>query len=1027
MKRILILLSVFLSFALYSKAQTPVFGKWKYVYLIIDSTFKPPQDTLVSSPLGSIAIKNGTIYYKNTSGVWISVIGGGGGGGISGSADSIRKIKVDTAGGFGHNFCLIDSSNVKFKLVPCGGIDSITGTTQYRLDTTRNGVAARAATKQNQLNGTGFVKATGTTISYDNSTYYKASDTVATLQTKYNTNNAKTYPAEAQRGVIYDKTSWSDPYDFLPNPAGHTVVGMNGDKVTFSCNATAYAEYVRILPTYITDWSNWKLTLSYKITAWSASSVWVGPMLKSTVTHSGAQFGVMGFSNTSNSGAGTSYIFDETGSNLFQSGTASGDALNHVIETTLELKNDTTLVYTIRDSTANSSTTTLTYTYPSNQSVILPNASTFAFLQSGTGGTIEIHHVKIESSEIINTNLLIFGDSRTKIGFADSWAGRWPYQLKPLFSSVSINAGSAEYLIQDTYQRVQELTSYNSSQVLMAGIGQNDLANGYSLATVTNAFDALHDKLSLGGSKVLVCCFPDDSTATHAGHGYSAFNNYIKAKYQPLGLYIDTWDSLSTNNVLKPAYNHDDIHLSQAGDNKVVQAIQASGLVGQVDSLRRTPYIKNDNLVRQLGSSLIFNYDWRPSPNEIAKFDPLGNLRPSLIYDDGTRAIVSPTFNPVSPLGSAIFNVNGAMTCYGNLSSFFLYDRVNPTHYYALYPSSDYFNIAFDGGGGISTVLRINGFGQIAMQNFVATPTQLGNFWIKRDYSYSSAVLDHGLSTEEDSMEFTMSNAATMPIISIHTIQAMKLSALTAGAAVDVTSLLLKVPYDGSNFSHSGGAYSLITTGGIKSFAPNIYGANYGGSFTARSLVDKNYVDSVLAAAGGGTPDTLGNKGGLIDSALYKVSAHNYGFRSHSFAGDGSNIIVTPTHTVNSSSYIISAPNLYDTAYTPTLTNTTNITSSTPEAIHAMRVGNSVTVYGRLQLTATTTGLNTVLTISLPFATSMGAPADAGGSAVSQTTGEPPIGISTSTSATTCFFKWSAVSTINQIITFSFTYHVTPP
>jgi hypothetical protein len=32
------------------------------------------------------------------------------------------------------------------------------------------------ATKQNQLNGTGFVKATGTTISYDNSTYYLASN-----------------------------------------------------------------------------------------------------------------------------------------------------------------------------------------------------------------------------------------------------------------------------------------------------------------------------------------------------------------------------------------------------------------------------------------------------------------------------------------------------------------------------------------------------------------------------------------------------------------------------------------------------------------------------------------------------------------------------------------------------------------------------------------------------------------------------------------------------------------------------------
>ena len=52
---------------------------------------------------------------------------------------------------------------------------SVISTTGYRKKGD-DSVAAIAATKQPQLSGTGFVKATGTTISYDNTTYYAASN-----------------------------------------------------------------------------------------------------------------------------------------------------------------------------------------------------------------------------------------------------------------------------------------------------------------------------------------------------------------------------------------------------------------------------------------------------------------------------------------------------------------------------------------------------------------------------------------------------------------------------------------------------------------------------------------------------------------------------------------------------------------------------------------------------------------------------------------------------------------------------------
>lgn len=62
--------------------------------------------------------------------------------------------------------------------------------------------------------------------------------------------------------------------------------------------------------------------------------------------------------------------------------------------------------------------------------------------------------------------------------------------------------------------------------------------------------------------------------------------------------------------------------------------------------------------------------------------------------------------------------------------------------------------------------------------------------------------------------------------------------------------------------------------------------------------------------------------------------------------------------------------NVFSGSYTPTLTNTTNITSSTASTLYYTRVGNVVAVFGRVNITATATG-NTLLGISLPIASAL--------------------------------------------------------
>lgn len=65
--------------------------------------------------------------------------------------------------------------------------------------------------------------------------------------------------------------------------------------------------------------------------------------------------------------------------------------------------------------------------------------------------------------------------------------------------------------------------------------------------------------------------------------------------------------------------------------------------------------------------------------------------------------------------------------------------------------------------------------------------------------------------------------------------------------------------------------------------------------------------------------------------------------------------------------------------YTPTLTNTTNITSSSASVCQWLRVGNVVTVSGKATVEPTSTGTVTRLGISLPIASGLASSTELGG------------------------------------------------
>jgi hypothetical protein len=112
--------------------------------------------------------------------------------------------------------------------------------------------------------------------------------------------------------------------------------------------------------------------------------------------------------------------------------------------------------------------------------------------------------------------------------------------------------------------------------------------------------------------------------------------------------------------------------------------------------------------------------------------------------------------------------------------------------------------------------------------------------------------------------------------------------------------------------------------------------------------------------------------------------------------------------------------------YTPTLGNTTNIAASTAFECQWMRVGNVVTVSGRVDIDVTSASVATAMTMSLPIASTFTGGRQLGGVAA-------PAGIANGSvhiigalgPPSTANFSFIAPTDVNNLTyTFSFTYFV---
>lgn len=114
--------------------------------------------------------------------------------------------------------------------------------------------------------------------------------------------------------------------------------------------------------------------------------------------------------------------------------------------------------------------------------------------------------------------------------------------------------------------------------------------------------------------------------------------------------------------------------------------------------------------------------------------------------------------------------------------------------------------------------------------------------------------------------------------------------------------------------------------------------------------------------------------------------------------------------------------NVVASTYTPTLTNTANISSSSALQCQYMRVGNVVTVSGGVTLTPTLVATLTTLGISLPIASSFSATQNLGGTADSAAVASASAAVFADTVNARATFQMISVGAGSETFYFSFTY-----
>lgn len=176
-----------------------------------------------------------------------------------------------------------------------------------------------------------------------------------------------------------------------------------------------------------------------------------------------------------------------------------------------------------------------------------------------------------------------------------------------------------------------------------------------------------------------------------------------------------------------------------------------------------------------------------------------------------------------------------------------------------------------------------------------------------------------------------------------------------------------------------------------------------------------NYMNVILNSTGSPTFALVGTAPEFYFSNPVNVPYEIYG------AGWNGNLEVPTKDAVYDK---IESLNPIFGTYTPTLTNTTNVSASTARLCTYMRVGNTVTVAGQFDIDCIAPATATVLRITLPVASNFSTAYQLGGTAFATAVAGMGAGIEADATNDVALVKFNSSDINNQTMSFTFSYQV---
>ncbi len=435
-------------------------------------------------------------------------------------------------------------------------------------------IAAKTA-----LNGTGYVRMSGTTPSYQSNTQLTAdvntfTQTLSgavpapTTLNNYVLRDDGTWVAQSGGGAtdtttqlygsIYNENTWSTLGDFTNNGSTSSVVS---NKIQFSGGAGTFTQSLD-LATY-TNLEKWKMTAKVLVGTKNGTSYGFGMGVRSTNSY-GLTNSLGRFDMSNGGSSGTLILNTGTANTSVGTSSAISFSVSDYILLTVERDVDS-LIVSAFNYTTKTAVQRVAYQW-TNASPFIHNTGRFAIFS--LGGTFTVDSLSIESNEIKYAPLMVIGDSKTQLYYASTFANRYGFLLGKIYTPTVISAGGSDRTA-DVVNRLPEILALRPKNVTLA-IGSNDIRSGVSSATYFANYANIVNTLHASGINVWHTDLFYETSISQA-----TLRNHITATYSADSI-IKVYDIMEkTPSVL----NADGVHPNDAGNQVIANAINSSNKI----------------------------------------------------------------------------------------------------------------------------------------------------------------------------------------------------------------------------------------------------------------------------------------------------------------------------------------------------------------------------------------------------------------------------------------------------------------